>query len=186
LDEADGRVVALAGPEGRVEIARGDQVVIATPSTVAASLVAGLAVPDAFEAILNLHFRIDAEPGEAGFIGLVGGLAEWVFVKPGIVSVTISAANRLLDHPAEALTRMVWDEVCRALALVAPMPQSRLIREKRATFAATPAQQMRRPSATTRLQNLVLAGDWTKTGLPATIEGAIRSGFAAAQKLSAA
>ena len=61
------------------------------------------------------------------------------------------------------------------------MPPWRLIREKRATFTATPAQHLRRPSATTHLQNLVLAGDWTQTGLPATIEGAIRSGFVAAQ-----
>jgi uncharacterized protein with NAD-binding domain and iron-sulfur cluster len=73
--------------------------------------------------------------------------------------------------------------VCKALDIVAELPPWRLIREKRASFAATPAQHMRRPHATTRLPNLVLAGDWTQTGLPATIEGAIRSGFAAAHHL---
>jgi uncharacterized protein with NAD-binding domain and iron-sulfur cluster len=65
------------------------------------------------------------------------------------------------------------------------MPPWRLIREKRATFAATPAQQRRRISATTPLRNLVLSGDWTNTGLPATIEGAISSGFVAAQRVGA-
>ena len=55
------------------------------------------------------------------------------------------------------------------------------MRERRATFAATPAQDLKRPSAETAWRNLVLAGDWTDTGLPATIEGAIRSGNRAAE-----
>jgi uncharacterized protein with NAD-binding domain and iron-sulfur cluster len=63
------------------------------------------------------------------------------------------------------------------------MPPCQIVKEKRATFAATPAQESRRPGAATRWTNLVLAGDWTQTGLPATIEGAIRSGFTAADRL---
>ncbi|HUO55056.1 MAG TPA: FAD-dependent oxidoreductase, partial [Rhodoblastus sp.] len=54
--------------------------------------------------------------------------------------------------------------------------------EKRATFAATPAQDALRPGAETQWRNLVLAGDWTQTGLPATIEGAVRSGVRAAAR----
>jgi uncharacterized protein with NAD-binding domain and iron-sulfur cluster len=65
------------------------------------------------------------------------------------------------------------------------MPAWRVVKEKRATFAATPAQHARRPSARTPIDNLVLAGDWTATGLPATIEGAIRSGRSAATVLVA-
>jgi squalene-associated FAD-dependent desaturase len=179
----NGRVAGLGGPDGTIRVAVGEAVILAVPPAVAAGLLPGIVVPDAYEAILNLHFRIAAPPGEAGFIGLIGGLAEWVFIKPGVVSVTISAANRFLDRPAEELAAQVWPEVCRALRLVAPLPPWRLLREKRATFAATPEQQMRRPTATTHLPNLVLAGDWTDTGLPATIEGAIRSGFAAAHHL---
>ena len=55
-----------------------------------------------------------------------------------------------------------------------------VIKEKRATIAQTPAQNARRPGAKTGFDNLFLAGDWTKTGLPATIEGAVRSGQEAA------
>ena len=81
----------------------------------------------------------------------------------------------------------MWREVCAALApSVAPdepIPLYRVVREKRATFAATPDQDRKRPSARTALANLVLAGDWTDTGLPATIEGAVRSGHAAADAL---
>jgi len=58
------------------------------------------------------------------------------------------------------------------------------VRERRATFAATPEQELRRPGAETAWRNLVLAGDWTNTGLPATIEGAIRSGNRAAELLA--
>jgi hypothetical protein len=158
-------------------------VILATPSAAAASLLPGLMVPDEYQAIVNLHYRLQADPGEAGFIGLTSATAEWVFVKPGVVSVTISAANRLVDRSAEELAETVWPEVQAALGISAPMPQYRVVKEKRATFAATPAQQLRRPSATTVWENCVLAGDWTQTGLPATIEGAIRSGVTAATQL---
>lgn len=175
-----GCVAAMAGPE-TVTLRQDDVIVLAVPAPVAGDLLPGLVVPDAYESIVNLHFRAEAPSGPAGFWGLVGGLAEWVFVKRGIVSITISAANRLADRDGEALAKAVWPEVCQATGSVAPLPPWRLIREKRATFAATPAQQRRRPHATMGLQNLVLAGDFVNTGLPATIEGAIRSGFAAAQ-----
>ena len=180
LKAEQGRVASLTGPEGSLPIGAEDWVVLATPAPIAGSLLPELSVPDAHEAILNLHFKLSVPPGKAGFVGLVGGMAEWVFTKPEVVSVTISAANRLADRPSEELVPAIWAEVCTALDIVAPMPPWRLIREKRATFAATPEQHRRRPQATTGLQNLVLAGDWTDTGLPATIEGAIRSGFAAA------
>jgi uncharacterized protein with NAD-binding domain and iron-sulfur cluster len=112
---------------------------------------------------------------------VIGGVAEWVFVKPGIVSVTISAANRLIELPAEEIAALVWPDVRAACDLAGAMPPWRVVKEKRASFAATAAQSRRRPSARTGLANLVLAGDWTATGLPATIEGAIRSGRQAAE-----
>ena len=186
LEIADGRVTMLRTTEGDVALGATDSAVLAVPPWVAGSLLPGLAVPDAFEAILNLHYAIPAEARPAGFVGLIGGVAEWVFAKRDHVSVTISAANRLVDEPAEAIAPRVWPEVARALALpVGPPPPFRVVKEKRATFAATAAQERRRPGARIGLANLVLAGDWTATGLPATIEGAIRSGFRAASLLIA-
>ena len=76
--------------------------------------------------------------------------------------------------------------LARAFGLApAPVPPARIIKKRRATFRATPAQLRRRPAAATPWRNLHLAGDYVDTGLPATIEGAIRSGFAAATRILA-
>ena len=182
LEKTDGHVSVIKTGDEAMELGPRDGVVLAVPAPVAADLLTGLTVPDAFEAILNLHYLAEAPDGEAPFIGVVGGLAEWVFIKPGIVSVTISAANRLADVPAATLAAKVWPDVRAACpALPEAMPVYRVVREKRATFAATAMQQKRRPAVDgAGLANLALAGDWTATGLPATIEGSIRSGETAA------
>jgi hydroxysqualene dehydroxylase len=81
----------------------------------------------------------------------------------------------------EELADILWRDVSRATGLPAALPPWQIVRERRATFAATPAEDAKRPPAETACDNLVLAGDWTQTGLPATIEGAIRSGNRAAE-----
>ena len=86
---------------------------------------------------------------------------------------------------AEVVER-VWRDVALALELGdAPAPTCQVIKEQRATFLQTPEQVAKRPQADTRWRNLVLAGDWTDTGVPATIEGAIRSGYTAAERVLA-
>lgn len=174
------RVTGLVGPTVDEIVDPDDRIILAVPPWVAADLIPGLVVPDAFESILNLHFRAGIEAGPAGFYGLLGGLAEWVFEKTEVVSVTISAANDRLDTDPATLAAEVWSDLRRGFGLPRTMPPHRIVREKRATFAATPAQLARRPEPMTRLINLVLAGDYTATSLPSTIEGAIRSGERAA------
>jgi squalene-associated FAD-dependent desaturase len=179
--EADGKIAALEFDEGRADLGAEDKVVLAVAAPVAARLLPGIQAPDEFRAILNAHYRFAAPASAPLFVGLIGGTAEWVFRKHEVLSVTVSAADRLMDTPAEDLAPLLWREVARAYDLgKATMPPWQIVKERRATFAATPAQLVRRPKPATRWKNLVLAGDWTDTGLPATIEGAIRSGFAAA------
>jgi hydroxysqualene dehydroxylase len=110
----------------------------------------------------------------------VNGVAEWIFAFDDRISVTISGADRLLRHQREEIAQMIWQDVRRIAAVPAELPPWQIVRERRATFAATPAQNARRPGPSTSWSNLVLAGDWTATGLPATIEGAVRSGNRAA------
>ncbi|MEZ5832830.1 MAG: hydroxysqualene dehydroxylase HpnE [Dongiaceae bacterium] len=174
------------GAKGQVDVAADEPVLLAVTAPVAVDLLPELIAPTEFRGIVNAHYRIEP-PNVAphSFLGVIGGTAEWVFVKPGHVSVTISAAEHLIDRAAEDLAQTIWRDVVRALDLGAtPMPLWRIVKEKRATFAATPAQLRRRPGPVTQHHNLFLAGDWTDTGWPSTIEGAIRSGFAAAQAIA--
>jgi squalene-associated FAD-dependent desaturase len=187
LTVTGGAVASLDfGAKGQVDVAADEPVLLAVTAPVASDLLPDLIAPTEFRGIVNAHYRI--EPAGAtphSFLGVIGGTAEWVFVKPGHVSVTISAAEHLIDRAAEDLAQAIWRDVQRALDLGStPMPQWRIVKEKRATFAATPAQLRRRPGPVTAHHNMFLAGDWTDTGWPSTIEGAIRSGFAAAQAIA--
>jgi hydroxysqualene dehydroxylase len=178
---ADERVAALDFGGDTVTLAADDAVILAVPPYAAAALVSGLDVPTEFRAIVNAHFRIDPPPGAPPILGVLNGMVEWIFTFPGRVSVTISAGDRLIDTARDVLAKTIWDEVASVTGLPAALPPWQIVRERRATFAATPAQDAKRPGAQTRWRNLVLAGDWTNTGLPATIEGAIRSGHRAAE-----
>jgi hydroxysqualene dehydroxylase len=181
------RVIGLGTHEGQVNVAAEDHVVLATPPWVTGELLTDVTVPNAFESILNVHFKIAVQPdpdvAEAGFIGLVNSTAEWIFVRPDRVSITVSAANKLIDRPANDLAVEVWNDVVKALHLrgtQADLPPFRVVKERRATIVANLVQEERRPGAETHIVNLILAGDWTDTRLPGTIEGAIRSGDTAA------
>ena len=154
-------------------------VILAVPPWVAAEIVPGLTVPDQFRAIVNAHFAFSPPPGTPAMIGVVGGTTEWIFAFPDRLSVTVSGADRLVDRDRAELAALFWREICAVHGIDAPLPAWQVVKEKRATFAATPDQDARRPGAATRWRNLFLAGDWTQTGLPATIEGALRSGVTA-------
>jgi len=166
--------------EETVAIPPDDAVVLAVPPRPAAALLPGLKTPTKFRAIVNAHFRFDPPKNAPPILGVVGGLVEWLFAFPGRLSVTISNADRLVDTPREELAQAIWRDVCEASGVAGDLPPWQIVRERRATFEATPEQNALRPRAATAFKNLFLAGDWTDTGLPATIEGSVRSGDRAA------
>jgi squalene-associated FAD-dependent desaturase len=175
------RAAALEFADGTVELGAGDTVVLAVPPWVARELVPDLDAPDEFRSIVNAHYRLTPPEGAPAMVGVIGGTAEWVFAFPDRLSVTVSAADRIVDRDREELARILWRDVAAVHGLDPDaLPPWQIVKEKRATFAATPEQDAKRPAAKTAFQNLVLAGDWTQTGLPATIEGALRSGATAA------
>ena len=181
----DHRANSLDFGQRRIELAPGDRAILALPPGQATTLLPGIAAPQESHAIVNGHFRLPAPvrlPGNAVLLGLLGGTAEWLFVRDNLVSLTVSAADRLADETNKIITDRLWADTAVALELPEnPQPPARIVKERRATFAQTPEQAARRPPAATRWSNLLLAGDWTATGLPATIEGAIRSGNVAAE-----
>ena len=170
LDFGDG-VIAL-GPQ--------DAVVLAIPPWAARQIIPQLKAPDEFRAIVNAHFRIVPPPGVEPMLGILNGTAEWIFFFEDRICATISGADRFMQHTKDDLARMIWRDVQRVADVPADMPPWQVVRERRATFAATPAQNAKRPGVKTAWRNLALAGDWTDTGLPATIESAVRSGARAA------
>ena len=180
-----GRVTELNFGDDSIAIAPGDAVVVAVPPRSAASLLPGLKTPTKFRAIVNAHFRFDPPRDAPPILGVVGGLVEWLFAFPQRLSVTISNGDRLVDMPREELAHAIWRDVCKAGSVAGELPPWQIVRERRATFEATPEQNALRPGAATGLKNLFLAGDWTDTGLPATIEGSVRSGDRAADHVLA-
>jgi hydroxysqualene dehydroxylase len=179
LERTEDRVTGLAG----VDVALGpeDQVVLAVPAWVAGELAPELEPPPPGPVIVNAHFRADL--GLPPLLGLTGGRADWLFQRAGVLSATVSAADDLAVLPASVIAARIWAEATRAAGIDAPLPPYRIVKERTPTVSAAPAAQGRRPAPFTRRSNLFLAGDWTATGLPSTMEGAIRSGFAAAAAL---
>jgi squalene-associated FAD-dependent desaturase len=187
----DGRASALRFAGGE-EIALGpeDRVVLALPPQRLNALMPETDAPEECSAILNAHFVVEDESlldGAPPLLGLVGGIAQWVFVRGDVVSLTISSAQDVegAEEAPERLVPLLWSEIRAALALPegTEPKASRLIREKRATFKQTPENVARRPKTRTALRNVFLAGDTVDTGLPATIEGAVLSGERAAREV---
>jgi squalene-associated FAD-dependent desaturase len=180
LKMSAGRVDELNFGDDTIALASGDAVVMAVPPRSAASLLPGLKTPTKFRAIVNAHFRFDPPRDMPQIMGVVGGLVEWLFSFPQRLSITISNGDRLVDMPREELAQALWRDICKVAGISAELPAWQIVRERRATFEATPEQNALRPGAVTAYKNLFLAGDWTDTGLPATIEGSVRSGDRAA------
>ena len=153
-------------------------------------LAAGIAAFD-WEPIVTSYFRYPSTVRlPQPMLGVDAGLAQWLFDRGalcgqhGLIAAVISARGRHLDLPAAELERGIHAEIAHLVpALPAPLAVQ-TITEKRATFACTPS--LRRPDARTGQPGLWLAGDYVAGEYPATIEGAVRSGVAAARLLIAA
>lgn len=140
---------------------------------------------------VHLWFAQDFMPDR--FIGLIGGTLQWIFNRrriipaaaggpAGYISGVISGAHATVDLPKERIVEMALRDLASIYpeARDATFLRSVVLKEKRATFSPGAAQEHLRPDAATPVRNFYLAGDWTNTGYPATIEGAVMSGFRAA------
>lgn len=151
----------------------------------AAGFLAGMAAAPS-SPIVSVHLWYDRDFMPQEFVGVIGRSVQWVFNRRkicrtpgrgGHLSAVISAAHEAVGQSNDELTHTAAEDLTAVYGPVAGSPvHAVVIREKRATFACTPAVERIRPGPQTPVRNLFLAGDWTATGLPATIEGAITSG----------
>lgn len=132
--------------------------------------------------IINIHHEFESNIDDIlpeKFIGILSGTIQWVFrTAKNRVCIVISSAAGLIDKEKDELIEMSKDELFRALPEFrkANISYSRVVKEKRATFVPNADSMNSRPDNTTKYKNFFIAGDWTNTGYPSTLEGAVSSG----------
>lgn len=153
---------------------------------------------DALESapISSVHLWFDRAITELPHAVLVDRLSQWMFNRNALwpqhqrtdehgYQIVISASRNVEEMGREATIAAVHEEVCSIwpAAREARLLKSRLVTERRAVFSPTPGCDTLRPPQQSPIPNLQLAGDWTQTGWPSTMEGAVRSGFLAAENV---
>jgi zeta-carotene desaturase len=143
-----------------------------------------------------VHFWFDREVMSEPFVTLLDTTTQWIFNKTALyaqngngtskgqyLQLVISASYGLLQKPRQEIIDLCLAEVRHALpaAREAMLVKATVIKEASATFSPQPGVNRWRPKQETSVKNMFLAGDWTDTGWPATMEGAVRSGYLAAE-----
>jgi squalene-associated FAD-dependent desaturase len=181
-------------------------IICATPSRQVARMLPASLRNDPFFApiaelqsspIICVHAWFDRDITDSAFVGFIGTTTQWLFNKrrifemhgerhPGYLSFVISGARKLVDRSNDELLEIVFQDL-RAMipaSSKANLVRALVMKEKHATMAPAPDTYRLRPTTQTPIPNLFLAGDWVQTGLPATIEGAVIAGRAAAAAVS--
>jgi zeta-carotene desaturase len=203
----NGEIAGVRFDEGREE--KADAYVFAVPHTALAELLPE-SVKQSDPALLNLdkikvspitgvHFWFDRQVMKEPFITLVDTTTQWIFNKTALyddskerakpapagqyLQLVISASYDLLPRSREEIIALCLEEVRHALPLArdAQLVKATVIKEAAATFSPEPGVDRWRPKQEASVPGLFLAGDWTDTGWPATMEGAVRSGYLAAE-----
>ncbi len=165
-----------------------DFYVLAVPFERAAGLVPELGFDlSRFEhsPITGIHLWFDRRVTELPHAALLGRTIQWFFDKGDgrYLQLVVSASRSLMEMGRAEVIALAVRELGEFLPEVgqARLMKAHVVKEARATFVASPGLDAARPVSKTRLKNLFLAGDWTRTGWPATMEGAVRSGYLAAE-----
>ncbi len=152
-----------------------------------------------YSPIVSVYLWLDMDITENKFTALTGTTSQWIFNRrrlseakaesidayPGLVQVTVSAANDLLDLTSKEIAELCHNELSGIFpkAKGSKLLHYRVVKEKRATIKQDIAMVNKRPGVKTGVKNFFVAGDWTDTGLPATLESAAVSGMAAASEI---
>ena len=172
---------------------RADYYVSAVPFERVGALVPELGLDvSAFEhsPITGIHLWFDRAVTSLPHATLLDRTIQWMFNKEGgrYVQLVVSASRSLAEMPRAEVIALALKELTEFFPAVreAKLEKAHVVKEIRATFSAAPGLEAHRPGNVTRIPNLFLAGDWTKSGWPATMEGAVRSGYLAAEAVTGA
>lgn len=137
-----------------------------------------------YSTIVNIHLWLKEKLIQEKFYGLINSPIHWIFNKGNHINIVISDANKYADISNEEMIEMTFKELEKYTDIKKDsLLRHKIIREKRATFIPQKEILLNRPDSKTKIKNLFLAGDWINTGLPATIEGAAKSGKLAADQI---
>jgi zeta-carotene desaturase len=186
----DGRVTGVRLPDG---VHTADYYVAALPFERLPALVPDLSVdlePFTHSPITGIHLWFDRSITQLPHATLLDRTIQWMFNKDRgrYLQLVVSASRTLTDMPRNDVIALALRELGEffPVARDAKLEKAHVVKEVRATFSARPGLEAYRPIAQTAFANLVLAGDWTRSGWPATMEGAVRSGYLAAEAVTQA
>jgi squalene-associated FAD-dependent desaturase len=189
IDTRDSTITALNSATGRIDA---DYFISALPFERLQPLLPELTDWRPFEhsPITGIHLWFDRAITDLPHATLLDRTIQWMFNKSEgrYIQVVVSASRSLLETPRQEIIDLAVRELTEFFPAVrdARLEKAQVIKEVRATFSAKPGLETRRPLSRTRLKNFFLAGDWTRSGWPATMEGAVRSGYLAAEAATAA
>ena len=179
IEVEENRVKKLIFQKNELTINDTEKVIIAIPPSNIMRFLPELKLPKDYNTIINIHFKYKyfTKIKETPIFGLINSKSHWVFTKNNYISVTISAANDLNSLDSELLIKSVWDEVTECLGIKDEiLPEYKILKEKKATYNQSPKNNNLIKNIKNLPTNLFLAGDWTESSFPSTIESSILSG----------
>jgi len=181
----------IEGLESKEELLKADAYVLAVPFERIPALAAELALDFSsftHSPIIGIHLWFDRQVTKLPHATLLDRTIQWMFNKDEgrYLQLVVSASRNLAEMPRGEVVGLALKELKEFLPAVADarLERSHVVKEMRATFSAAPGLEEKRPRTATDFPNLFLAGDWTRSGWPATMEGAVRSGYLAAEAVA--
>ena len=179
IDVTDNYVNELSFINHKIKVNKNDKVIIAIPPTNLSKLLGNCSLPEQYNTILNLHFKIkqrDLKLFQKPIVGFINSITQWVFVKSNHLSITVSNANDLNITNTEELIANVWNEIRKYIKKKIIYESVQIVREKKATYVQSPNNINLVKKFNKIPENMIIAGDWTQYNLPCTIEASILSG----------
>ncbi len=187
LARSEGRVMAACLGDGRRATAR--WFIVAVPFENAQDLLPGDYSAFTHSPIIGIHLWFDRPVMEQPFAALLGRTIQWAFRKPGdegYVQCVVSAARELAPLGRNEIVEIAVRELAEFFPAARAQPRRwAVVKEVRATYSPAAGVDRLRPPCSTQFENCFLAGDWVETGWPPTMEGAVRSGYRAAELVAA-